>query len=124
MHLGGRHEFSTFRLSLGSILAVARDTADIDEEHLTEWMHAHLSLIALPIGARVAVDPGWDRQPVLLSGRARSREASSAADQTAPHQRVDRHLPHYAEVDHEGAARTVAAAARALDARRMASPYG
>lgn len=32
MHLGGRHEFSTFRLSLGSILAEARGDIDIDEE--------------------------------------------------------------------------------------------
>lgn len=49
MHLGRRHEFSTFRLSLGSILAEARGEADIDEEALTSWMHEHLRLIAVPV---------------------------------------------------------------------------
>lgn len=49
MHLGGRHQFSTFRLSLGSILAAARGETEIDEERLTDWMHAHLRVIALPV---------------------------------------------------------------------------
>lgn len=49
MHLGGRHEFSTFRLSLGSILAEARGEVDIDEGALTEWMHEHLRLVAVPV---------------------------------------------------------------------------
>jgi hypothetical protein len=49
MHLGGRHEFSTFRLSLGSILAEARGEANIDEDALTAWMHEHLRLIAVPV---------------------------------------------------------------------------
>lgn len=49
MHLGGRHEFSTFRLSLGSILAEARGDVDIDEEALTAWMHEHLRLVAVPV---------------------------------------------------------------------------
>jgi hypothetical protein len=48
MHLGGRHEFSTFRLSLGSILAAARGETDIDEHSLTEWMHAHLRVVTVP----------------------------------------------------------------------------
>jgi hypothetical protein len=48
MHLGGRHEFSTFRLSLGSILASARDEADIVEDKLTAWMHQHLRVLAIP----------------------------------------------------------------------------
>lgn len=48
MHLGGRHEFSTFRRSLGSILTSARGKATIDEEALTAWMHAHLTVIAVP----------------------------------------------------------------------------
>jgi hypothetical protein len=48
MHLGGRHEFSTFRLSLGSILASARDEADIVEDELTAWMHQHLWVLAIP----------------------------------------------------------------------------
>lgn len=49
MHLGGRHEFSTFRLSLGSILTSAVADADIDEIRLTAWMHDHLSVIAIPV---------------------------------------------------------------------------
>ena len=49
MHLGGRHEFSTFRLSLGSILAEAWGHDEIDEEALTAWMHAHLRLVAIPV---------------------------------------------------------------------------
>jgi len=49
MHLGGRHEFSTFRLSLGSILAEASKAPEIDERALTDWMHAHLRLVAVPV---------------------------------------------------------------------------
>lgn len=49
MHLGGRHQFSTFRLSLGSILAEARGDDEIDEAALTAWMHAHLRLVAVPV---------------------------------------------------------------------------
>lgn len=49
MHLGGRHEFSTFRLSLGSIIAAAAGEEEIDEARLTSWMHAHLRLIAVPV---------------------------------------------------------------------------
>ena len=49
MHLGSRHEFSTFRLSLGSILAHARGESEIDEAALTLWMHDHLRVIAIPV---------------------------------------------------------------------------
>lgn len=49
MHLGGRHEFSTFRLSLGSVLANANDATEIDEDSLTMWMHRHLRLITVPV---------------------------------------------------------------------------
>lgn len=49
MHLAGRHEFSTFRLSLGSILAHARGESEIDEAALTLWMHNHLRVIAIPV---------------------------------------------------------------------------
>jgi hypothetical protein len=49
MHLGGRHEFSTFRLSLGSVLAEARGGGEIDEAALTDWMRAHLRLVAVPV---------------------------------------------------------------------------
>lgn len=48
MHLGGRHDFSTFRLSLGAILAEASAWSDIDEAALTAWMHKHLCVIAIP----------------------------------------------------------------------------
>jgi hypothetical protein len=56
MHLGGRHDFSTFRLSLGSVLANARGDAEIDEDHLTQWMHQHLRLIAVPVDDADALD--------------------------------------------------------------------
>lgn len=49
MHLGGRHEFSTFRLSLGSVLAKALGEDEIDEAALTAWMHEHLRLVAVPV---------------------------------------------------------------------------
>ncbi len=56
MHLGGRHEFSTFRLSLGSVLAAARDESEIDEGRLTCWMHAHLRIVALAVEDADALD--------------------------------------------------------------------
>jgi GIY-YIG catalytic domain len=56
MHLGGRHEFPTFRLSLGSILASARAEAEINEDRLTEWMHEHLRLVALAVEDADALD--------------------------------------------------------------------
>lgn len=49
MHLGGRHEFSTFRLSLGSVLAEALGEDEINEEALTAWMHEHLRLVAVSV---------------------------------------------------------------------------
>jgi hypothetical protein len=49
MHLGKRHEFSTLRRSLGSILASAHGLSAIDEERLTRWMHAHLRVTAIPV---------------------------------------------------------------------------
>jgi hypothetical protein len=49
MHLGGRHRFSTFRLSLGSVLAEARGWDEIDEDALTAWMHEHLRIVAVPV---------------------------------------------------------------------------
>jgi hypothetical protein len=48
MHLGGRHQFSTFRLTLGAILANVNKTSSIDEAALTEWMKAHLKVLAIP----------------------------------------------------------------------------
>ena len=56
MHLGGRHEFSTFRLSLGSVLAAAEGLADIDEEALTIWMHEHLLVAAVPVADADGLD--------------------------------------------------------------------
>jgi hypothetical protein len=52
MHLGGRHEFSTFRRTLGSILAAADGLAVIDEDALTAWMRWHLV-----VRTAVHVDP-------------------------------------------------------------------
>jgi hypothetical protein len=49
MHLGKRHEFSTLRRSLGSVLAEAEEQASIDEEQLTAWMLTHLRVITVPI---------------------------------------------------------------------------
>ncbi|KRF37396.1 DUF6884 domain-containing protein [Nocardioides sp. Soil805] len=48
MHLGGRHEFSTFRRTLGCILANARHEPQIDEVRLTAWMYDHLKVVAVP----------------------------------------------------------------------------
>jgi hypothetical protein len=48
MHLGGRREFSTFRRTLGSVLAHARGEPTIDEVLLTAWMNAHLKVVAVP----------------------------------------------------------------------------
>lgn len=48
MHLGGNHEFSTFRKTLGSILARAAGSPRIDEASLTSWMKEHLKVIAIP----------------------------------------------------------------------------
>lgn len=56
MHLGGRHDFSTFRLSLGSVLAAAGGHDLIDENQLTVWMHQHLRLIAIPVEDADALD--------------------------------------------------------------------
>lgn len=49
MHLGGRHEFSTLRRSIGSILARTFEQPTIDEEQLTRWMHAHLRVVTIPV---------------------------------------------------------------------------
>ena len=49
MHLGGNHEFSTLRLSLGAILASAYELPGIDEAELTRWMYAHLSVVTVVV---------------------------------------------------------------------------
>jgi hypothetical protein len=48
MHLGSRHEFSTFRRTLGAILAHGRGDSTIDELRLTQWMREHLKVVAVP----------------------------------------------------------------------------
>lgn len=48
MHLGSRHEFSTLRLTLGSILAEAHGWGRIDEAALTGWMEEHLRIVLVP----------------------------------------------------------------------------
>lgn len=52
MHLGGNHEFSTFRRTLGSILVSATGVRTIDESVLTEWMHHHLRVVIVPFQDR------------------------------------------------------------------------
>ncbi len=49
MHLGGKHEFSTLRLTLGSALVDALGWGGIDEVRLSEWMYAHLRVIAIQV---------------------------------------------------------------------------
>lgn len=56
MHLGGRHEFSTFRRSIGSILASALQSPEIDELALTSWMHEHLRVVAVPVADADTLD--------------------------------------------------------------------
>lgn len=48
MHLGGKHEFSTFRRTLGAIVAHSNGVTQIDEGGLTRWMHTHLHLVTVP----------------------------------------------------------------------------
>lgn len=48
MHLGRKARFSTFRLTLGSILAAMMGADQIDEAGLNAWMHAHLRVVTAP----------------------------------------------------------------------------
>ena len=48
MHLLGNHEFSTFRRTLGAVLANATGSDSIDENALIAWMHDHLKVVAVP----------------------------------------------------------------------------
>ncbi len=48
MHLGKRHEFSTFRRTLGAVQAQRMRTTTVDEQSLTDWMMAHLRVLAAP----------------------------------------------------------------------------
>jgi hypothetical protein len=55
MHLGGNHEFSTFRRTLGAIVANASGATRIDEDALTRWMHDHLRLVTIVYDDRDAL---------------------------------------------------------------------
>jgi len=48
MHLGRKARFSTFRLTLGSILATTVGSNLIDEAALSAWMHVHLRVVTAP----------------------------------------------------------------------------
>lgn len=48
MHLGRKARFSTFRLTLGSILAAGEDAGRIEEAGLSAWMHQHLRVVTAP----------------------------------------------------------------------------
>jgi hypothetical protein len=48
MHLGKKSQFSTFRLTLGSILAASVGADQIDETSLSAWMHVHLRVVTAP----------------------------------------------------------------------------
>lgn len=52
MHLAGKHEFSTFRRTVGAILAAERGSTDVDELALSEWMRAHLRVITVSFDDR------------------------------------------------------------------------
>ncbi len=56
MHLGGRHDFSTFRRTLGAALASQHGESTIDEDRLTRWMYEHLRVIAVPVADADALD--------------------------------------------------------------------
>lgn len=48
MHMGTNHELSTFRFTIGAILASVEGSDEIDEIALTRWMESHLQVIAVP----------------------------------------------------------------------------
>lgn len=52
MHLGGNHEFSTFRRTLGAILASAAGSTHVDEERVSRWMAEHLRVATVPFDDR------------------------------------------------------------------------
>jgi hypothetical protein len=56
MHLGKKHEFSTLRRSLGSVLSEASRQDVIDERQLTAWMHAHLCVVLVPVADAGTLD--------------------------------------------------------------------
>ncbi len=58
MHLGTKHEFSTFRRSIGAILAGTQGRDDIDEVALTSWMDLHLRVLVVPYADADALGKG------------------------------------------------------------------
>lgn len=93
MHLGGRHEFSTFRRTLGAIIASSRDESAIDEDALTTWMHEHLRVIAVPFedadtlgrleeDVLLRLDP-----PLNLKGMAKTALRRRVTELRQPHAR-------------------------------------
>jgi hypothetical protein len=48
MHMGSNHDLSTFRHTLGAILASVERSQEVDEVALTRWMESHLKVIAVP----------------------------------------------------------------------------
>ncbi|WP_369253323.1 GIY-YIG nuclease family protein [Geodermatophilus amargosae] len=59
MHLGGRRQFSTFRLTLSACLSPEGGPA-VGEQELTDWMHRHLRVAVLPLPIE-SVAPGEER---------------------------------------------------------------
>lgn len=49
MHLAGAAEFSTFRRTLAAILSPVLAMSGEDDPQLSEWMSAHLRVIAVPV---------------------------------------------------------------------------
>jgi hypothetical protein len=49
MHLGGRAKLSTFRLTLASALREPLQLSSADDPRITQWMHAHLRVVVLPV---------------------------------------------------------------------------
>jgi hypothetical protein len=49
MHLDGPANFSTFRLTLGSILLGPLQMRHVDDPALTRWMEAHLRVVTAPV---------------------------------------------------------------------------
>lgn len=52
MHLAGNHEFSTFRRTLGAILAAEVGSTDVDEQKLSDWMRDHLRVVTISFDDR------------------------------------------------------------------------
>lgn len=86
MHLAGKHEFSTFRRTLGAILAAQNGSTDVDEQALSEWMRAHLRVLTVAFDDRdelgrlekrvlAALDPPLNLQGMTATAvRQRVRE--------------------------------------------------